>query len=68
MILLCGEGDQLSNYEKVFQVIDPFGIVYYDIVDYKGLLHVIWSSADLYLDRNPQAKDLLWFARIGMLE
>ncbi|MBO7147330.1 MAG: hypothetical protein J6W81_06240 [Lentisphaeria bacterium] len=68
LLLLCGEGDQLSNYEKVFQVIDPFGIVYYDIVDYKGLLHVIWSSGDLYLDRNPQAKDLLWFARIGMLE
>lgn len=68
LLLLMGEGDDLSSYKEIFHIADPFGIVYYDIVDYKGLLHMFWSSADLYLDKNPQAKDLLWFARIGVIE
>ena len=68
LLLLCGKGEDLSSYEKVFHVVDPFGIVYYDIVDYKGNLYMIWSSGDLYVEKNPQAKDLLWFARIGLIE
>ena len=67
LLLLCGEGEDLSTYEEIFHVTDPYGIVYYDIVDYKGTLCMFWSSADLYSDKNPQAKDLLWFARIGVL-
>ena len=65
ILLLCGKGDKLSNYREVFHVKDPLGMVYYDIQDYKGTLFMLWSSADLYVDKNPQAKDLLWFARLG---
>ena len=65
LLLLCGEGDDLSAYKEVFHVTDPYGMVYYDIVDYKGLLFMFWSSADLYRDRNIQAKNLLWYTRIG---
>lgn len=68
LLLLMGEGEDLSNYKEIFHIVDPFGIVYYDIVDYKGMLHMFWSSSDLYHDKNPQAKDLLWFTRIGFLQ
>ena len=57
----------LDAYEDIFFIQDPYGIVYYDILDYKDTLYMLWSSADLYVDKNPQAKDLIWFARIGDL-
>lgn len=65
LLLLRGEGDDLSKYEQVFHVSDPYGMVYYDILEYKGRLFMFWSSADLYVDKNPQAKDLLWFVSLG---
>ena len=65
LLLLRGEGDDLSQYEEVFHVSDPYGMVYYDISEYKGRLFMFWSSADLYVDKNPQAKDLLWFVSLG---
>ncbi len=65
LLLLRGEGDNLSKYEQVFHVSDPYGMVYYDILEYKGRLFMFWSSADLYIDKNKQAKDLLWFVCLG---
>ncbi len=65
ILLLYGEGDRLEDYRQVFHVQDALGMVYYDIQDYKGILFMVWSSADLYVDKNPQAKDLLWFVRLG---
>ena len=65
IMLLYGEGDNLASYRPVFFVKDQLGIVYYDIQDYKETLFMFWSSSDLYVDKNPQAKDLLWFARLG---
>jgi hypothetical protein len=68
LLLLCGEGENLAEYKQIFHVVDPYGMVYYDIQEYKGSLYMFWSSGDLYVDKNPQAKDLLWFARLGVLE
>ena len=65
ILLLCGEGDNLVDYKQVFHVKDQLGIVYYDLQDYKETLFMIWSSGDLYVDKNSQAKDLLWFVRLG---
>ena len=67
LLVLRGEGDDLSKYEQLFHVVDPYGMVYYDILEYKGNMFMFWSSADLYVDKNPQAKDLLWFVRLGEL-
>lgn len=45
-------------------------MVYYDITDYKGVLYMLWSNADLYIEDipsyadRPAAKDLLYYARI----
>ena len=68
ILLLGGEGGDLSKYRQVFHIADALGFVYYDIFDYKGTLYMIWSNAELYVDKNPQAKDLLWFVRIGEIE
>jgi len=68
ILLLCGEGKDLSKYRRIFQVTDPLGIVYYDLQNYKDNLFLFWSSAALYVDRNPQAKDLLWYARLGEID
>ncbi len=68
ILLLCGEGEDLSAYKTVFHVADPLGFVYYDIFDYKDTLYMTWSNAELYVDKNPQAKDLLWFVRLGEIQ
>ena len=47
---------------------DPLGFVYYDFFDYKDTLYMTWSNAELYVDKNPQAKDLLWFVRLGEIQ
>lgn len=73
MRLLIGEGEDLSAYKEIYNIVDPYGIVYYDITDYKGVLYMIWSNSDLYMDKEspisdmPQAKDLLYYAKIGDL-
>ena len=67
MKLLVGEGENLENYQEIFHIVDEYGIVYYDITDYKNTLYMIWSNGELYHDKNIQAKDLLWYAKIGEL-
>lgn len=73
MKLLIGEGEDLSRYREIFHIVDPYGIVYYDIIDYKGVLYMLWSNADLYIEDiphyadRPAAKDLLYYAKIGNL-
>jgi hypothetical protein len=73
MKLLIGEGEDLSKYKEIFQITDPYGIVYYDIIDYKDVLYMLWSNADLYIEDipsyadRPAAKDLLYYAKIGNL-
>ena len=73
MKLLIGVGEDLSQYKEIFHIVDPYGIVYYDIIDYKGVLYMIWSNADLYIEDipyyadRPAAKDLLYYAKIGNL-
>ena len=73
MKLLAGEGEDLRQYKEIFHIVDPYGIVYYDITDYKGVLYMLWSNADLYIEDipsyadRPAAKDLLYYAKIGDL-
>lgn len=51
MVVLRGEGGDLSKYEEVFRVVDQLGFVQYDLVDYKGRLLCIWSNSELYPDK-----------------
>ena len=73
MKLLIGLGEDLGSYKELFQITDPYGIVYYDIINYKGVLYMIWSNADLYIEDippyadRPAAKDLLYYAKNGNL-
>ena len=67
MRLLLGDGDDASKYAEVFFIQDKYGIVYYDLINYKNVLYMLWSNADLYLDKSLHGKDLLYFARIGEL-
>lgn len=68
MIVLRGEGEDLSKYEEVFRVVDPLGFVQYDLVDYKGRLLCIWSNSELYPDKPQkwcnglQGKDALFMS------
>ncbi|HHW31191.1 MAG TPA: hypothetical protein GXX20_05885 [Clostridiaceae bacterium] len=68
MKILLGNGQNLSEYEEVLFIKDKYGIVYYDIINYKNVLYMIWSNADLYLDKSNHAKDLLYYSKIGELE
>jgi len=43
--MLVGEGPDLTHYREILHVIDPLGIVYYDIVDLNGNLHILWSNS-----------------------
>jgi len=73
MKLLSGEGADLSQYKEIFHIVDERGIVYYDIIDYKGVLYMTFSNADLYIEDipsyadRPAAKDLIYYTKIGDL-
>ncbi len=67
MRLLLGSGDSAGDFRELLFLRDIRGLVYYDLIDYKDTLYMIWSNGNLYIDKNPQAKDLLYFARIGDL-
>lgn len=66
MRLYMGEGDfNANNYKELLFIQDKYGIVYYDIVNYKNTLYMIYSSGELYIDKNPQAKDMLSLIKLG---
>ena len=71
MRLLLGKGDDVSKYEEIFTVVDKYGIVYYDLINYKDELFVIWSNSELYPDKihgiGIRGKDALYYARLGDL-
>ena len=43
--LLWGEGSDLSAYSEICHAADPIGIVYPDLVDVNGTLHLLWSNS-----------------------
>lgn len=49
--LLIGEGEYLTKYREILHEIDPFGIVYYDIVPRGDELHALWSDARRFPDK-----------------
>ena len=66
MHLYAGEGEfNAENYKELLSFQDKYGIVYYDIVNYKNTLYMIYSSGELYIDKNPQAKDMLSLIKLG---
>ncbi len=70
--LMLGEGEDVSKYEEIFTVVDKYGIVYYDVINYKGELFMIWSNSELYPDKphgesGIRGKDALYYARLGDL-
>ena len=46
--LLWGEGPDLSAYRELLHAVDPIGIVYPDLVDVNGDLHVLWSNSERF--------------------
>ena len=66
--MLWGEGGDLSKYREILHAIDPLGIVYYDIVDLNGELHILWSNAERFPNHVKwgavQGKDQILFARL----
>ncbi len=71
MRLMLGDGEDFANYKEIFHVIDKYGIVYYDIINYKDELFMIWSNSELYPDKVHgeaiRGKDALYYARLGDL-
>lgn len=69
--LMLGEGEDFATYKEIFHVIDKYGIVYYDIINYKDELFMIWSNSELYPDKVHgeaiRGKDALYYARLGDL-
>jgi hypothetical protein len=49
--LLEGEGDDLSKYREILHAVDPFGIVYHNILPRGERLHVLWSDARRFPDK-----------------
>jgi len=43
--LLWGRGRDLSAYRELLHAVDPIGIVYPDLVDVEGDLHLLWSNS-----------------------
>lgn len=70
--LLLGSGEDFSKYKEIFAVSDKYGIVYYDIINYKGELFMLWSNSELYPDKKHdgclRGKDALFYARLGDLD
>ena len=68
MRILLGRGTDLAAYEDVYHVVDPMGFVYYDIVDCRGQLYVIWSNSERFPDKPVwgclQGKDTLYLSRL----
>ena len=46
--LIWGEGPDLSKYRELLHAVDPIGIVYPDLVDVNGKLHVLWSNSERF--------------------
>lgn len=69
--LLLGRGGDVSKYKEIFTVVDKYGIVYYDIINYKGELFMLWSNSELYPEKKHgeaiRGKDALYYARLGDL-
>lgn len=70
--LFLGRGDDASKYKEIFTITDKYGIVYYDIINYKGELFMLWSNSELYPDKIHgeciRGKDALFYARLGDLD
>ena len=68
VIMLYGEGEDLSSYKELFRAVDEMGIVYYDIVNCDGALHMIWSNSERFPDKQVwgclQGKDTLYCSRL----
>lgn len=64
--MLVGAGTDPNKYREVLHVVDPLGIVYYDIVDVHGDLYVLWSNSERFPTHVKwgavQGKDQLLFA------
>lgn len=71
MRLILGEGSDLTNYKEIFTIVDKYGIVYFDLINYKGSLLMLWSNSELYIDQTQRGmvhgKDLLLYSKIGDL-
>ncbi len=70
MLLVWGEGDDESQYEQLLFMKNPLGMVYYEVINYKDTLYLIYGTSDLFLDLDArkQGKDLLRFSRIGRFD
>ena len=70
LILLSGEGEDLSKYQEISRFVDPLGIVYYDIINSGDDLYMLWSNSSRFPDYVKwgavQGKDLILFRKIEL--
>ncbi len=67
LVVRCGQGLEADRYDDLLTLVDPFGILYFDIVNYKNVLYLMFSSGDLYTDRSQQGKDIIYYTKIGLV-
>ena len=62
--ILLGKGTDLSAYDKIYELTDPIGFVYFDFIDCDGKILAIWSNSERYPDKPVwgclQGKDALF--------
>ena len=68
--LLEGEGGDLSSYREVLHIRDPIGVVYPDLVEAAGQMHLLWSNSARFPDfvkwGAVQGKDQVLHAKLGL--
>ena len=68
--LLEGTGGDLSSYREVLHIRDPIGVVYPDLVEAAGQMHLLWSNSARFPDfvkwGAVQGKDQVLHAKLGL--
>ena len=68
--LLEGTGGDLSSYREVLHIRDPIGVVYPDLVEAAGQMHLLWSNSARFPDfvkwGAVQGKDQILHAKLGL--
>ena len=68
--LLEGEGGDLSAYREILHLRDPIGVVYPDLVEADGRMHLLWSNSARFPDfvrwGAVQGKDQVLYSKLDL--
>ena len=60
-----GEGNDISNYQEVFDIASKYGVFYFAVINYRSVVFMAYITNTLYYDLG--GKNLVNFLRIGEL-